>query len=55
VHGWSDDIIPAENSIRYAKDADCTLHLISADHSLKGSIEVVGRFFERFLGKAMGA
>jgi len=20
VHGWSDDIIPSENSIRYAKD-----------------------------------
>ena len=23
VHGWSDDIIPPEHSIRYAKEAEC--------------------------------
>ena len=49
VHGWSDDIIPPEHSIKYAKDADCTLHLISGDHGLSGSIEVVASLFERFL------
>jgi len=54
VHGWSDEVILAEHSIKYAKDADCTLHLISGDHSLNGSIEVVGDFFEQFLRKAMG-
>ncbi len=54
VHGWSDDIIPVEHSIKYAKDADCTLHLISADHALNGSLEVVANLFERFLRKAMG-
>jgi predicted esterase len=53
VHGWSDDIIPAEHPIRYAKEADCTLHLISTDHSLNGSLEVVADLFERFLGRAM--
>ena len=49
VHGWSDDVIPAENSIRYAKEADCTLHLISGDHPLNSSLEVVAGLFERFL------
>ena len=34
VHGWSDDVIPPEHSIRYARDADCSLHLISGDHRL---------------------
>ena len=38
VHGWSDEIIPVEHSIRYAKAADCTLHLISGDHALNGVI-----------------
>ena len=53
VHGWSDEIIPAENSIKYARHADCTLHLISEDHSLNGSLEVVASLFERFLSRAM--
>ena len=54
VHGWSDDVIPAENSIRYARDADCTLHLISGDHPLNESIEAVGRLFDQFLCRVLG-
>jgi alpha/beta superfamily hydrolase len=49
VHGWSDDVIPVEHSIRYAKEADCTLHLISGDHPLNSSLDVVARLFARFL------
>jgi len=48
-HGWSDDIIPSEHSVRFAKEADCTLHLISGDHRLKGSIVMVEDLFGRFL------
>ena len=53
VHGWSDDIIPVENSIQYAKEADCTLHVISGDHPLNGSIDVVDGLFEAFLNKVL--
>jgi len=53
VHGWSDDVIPVENSIQYAKEADCTLHVISGDHALNSSIEVVERLFETFLKKVL--
>jgi predicted alpha/beta-hydrolase family hydrolase len=53
VHGWSDDIIPADHSIRYARDTGCTLHLIDEDHSLNGSLELVASLFERFLAQAM--
>ncbi len=49
VHGWSDDIIPAEHSIRYAHEADCTLHLIAGDHALNGSLDMVAGLFEGFL------
>lgn len=53
VHGWSDDIIPVENSMRYARQADCSLHLISGDHPLNSSIEVVESLFLSFLDKAL--
>lgn len=49
VHGWGDDVIPVENSIRYAREADCTLHLISGDHALNGVVDEVASLFERFL------
>jgi alpha/beta superfamily hydrolase len=49
VHGWSDDVIPPESSIRYARNADCALHLIGGDHALNGSLEVVAGLFGRFL------
>jgi len=49
VHGWSDDIIAVEHSIRYAREADCTLHLIAGDHALNGSLDRVEGLFEGFL------
>ncbi len=49
VHGWSDDVIPVEHSIKFSKQADCYLHLISGDHRLNDSIEQVVNIFENFL------
>ena len=54
VHGWSDDVIPAENSIRYAREADCSLHLISGDHALNGVIDTIESLFEGFLIENLG-
>ena len=51
VHGWSDDIIPVEHAIKYAKQAQCTLHLIDGDHRLNSSIEQVIKLFDSFLLK----
>ena len=55
VHGWDDDIIPVENSIRYAREADCSLHLISGDHALNGSLATVASLFENFIGRSLAA
>ena len=55
VHGWSDDIIPVENSIKYARQADCGLHLISGDHALNAVVEEVEVLFERFLSKVLSS
>ena len=49
VHGWSDDVIPPENTIKFAKTSDCSLHLISGDHRLLSSIDVVEKLFVQFI------
>ncbi len=53
VHGWSDDVIPAQHSIDYAREADCRLHLIRGDHPLNTSIETVESIFAGFLDSAL--
>lgn len=49
IHGWSDTVIPPELSIRFAREANCTLHLIPGDHRLNSSLDEVLDLFERFL------
>ena len=49
VHGWSDDVIPVENSIKYAKEIQCSLHLLDGDHRLNSSLDVVEVLFREFL------
>jgi predicted alpha/beta-hydrolase family hydrolase len=49
VHGWSDDIIPVESSIKFAQSNHCSLHLIDGDHRLNSSIHIVERLFSQFL------
>ena len=49
VHGWSDDVIPPESSIKFAKNMNCSLHLIPGDHRLNSSIDVVEKLFSQFL------
>jgi surfactin synthase thioesterase subunit len=53
VHGWSDDIIPVSNSVKFAQQANCTLHLIAGDHGLNEVIETVESLFERFLSNVL--
>lgn len=55
VHGWSDGVIPVENSIKYAKEANCTLHAIRGDHPLNASIDSVEILFEGFLDRVLSA
>jgi len=53
VHGWADEIIPNENSIRFAREANATLHLIAGDHRLIDSLETVMTLFSSFLDALM--
>lgn len=51
VHGWRDDIIPPENSIRFAKSNGVTLHLIEDDHRFSARIGTIGDLLVAFLLK----
>jgi alpha/beta superfamily hydrolase len=49
VHGWRDEIIPAENSFRFAAQHQIELHIIDGDHRLNDRIDLIERIFELFL------
>lgn len=49
VHGWSDEVIPYANSVKFAEESDSTLHLISGDHRLNSSLSVIEILFRQFL------
>ena len=49
VHGWNDDIVPVENSIRFASLCKATLHLIDGDHRLTANINEINQYLEQFI------
>lgn len=49
VHGWKDDVVPVENSIRYAREHAATLHLLDTDHRMHDRIGQINYLFEYFL------
>jgi surfactin synthase thioesterase subunit len=49
VHGWHDDIVPVENSIRWAREHQAALHVLNSDHRLEDQIEEICRLLKGFL------
>jgi alpha/beta superfamily hydrolase len=49
VHGWRDDVVPVENSIRFAHEQQATLHVLDSDHGLLDQIRAINHFFSYFL------
>ena len=49
VHGWNDDIVPVENSIRYARECSATLHIVDGDHRLTANIAAINEYLRQFL------
>ncbi len=50
VHGWHDDIVPVENSIRWAREHRATLHVLDSNHRLEDQIEAICQLLRDFLG-----
>ena len=53
VHGWNDDVIPVENSIRFARESGHSLHLVNGNHALSDVLEDVDRIFSLFLDQVL--
>jgi pimeloyl-ACP methyl ester carboxylesterase len=49
VHGWNDDVVPVENSIRFAKTCGANLHIFDADHRLTDRIDDINHLLTRFI------
>ncbi len=49
VHGWNDDIVPPEHSIRYARSCNATLHLVDGDHRLTANIDEINEYLGLFI------
>ncbi len=49
VHGWRDEVVPYEHSLRFALSYRAALHLLESDHNLHDQIRVIQYLFEYFL------
>ena len=49
VHGWRDDVVPVENSIRFAAACNAALHILDGDHRLTENIEEINYYLKRFI------
>lgn len=49
VHGWSDELVPPTNSIRFCEAHGCELHLLASDHRLDSALLQIESLFEHFL------
>jgi pimeloyl-ACP methyl ester carboxylesterase len=51
VHGWQDDVVPVDNSIRFAKQHQAELHILPDGHRLSESMDTLGTLFSHFLDR----
>ena len=54
VHGWHDDVVPVDNSIRFARQCDAELHLIDSDHRLTDNVVEIVAYLKRFIRTVTG-
>lgn len=55
VHGWHDSVVPYQNSIRFGRENNCTLHLIDDGHRLSNSLDLVGLYLSGFLERLINS
>lgn len=49
VHGWRDEVVPVENSLRWAREHRAALHLLDSDHRLQDRIAEICELLRAFL------
>ena len=53
VHGWQDEVVPAENALRFAHKYNITLHMFNGDHRLIEHLPDIQELFSHFLQKVL--
>lgn len=51
IHGWDDDVVPVDNSIRFARKHKTDLCLVDGDHRLTNQLPVLEQHFALFLDR----
>lgn len=51
VHGWRDEVVPPEHSLRFARRFSAQLHLLDGEHALISQLPWIAWFFEHFLAQ----
>lgn len=54
IHGWNDDVIPADGSWKFCKEQRAELHMLDADHRLNSVIPELKSIFANYLSKILG-
>jgi pimeloyl-ACP methyl ester carboxylesterase len=49
VHGWNDEVVPVEHSVRFAREYRAALHLLDGNHQLHTQLRFITYLFEYFL------
>ncbi len=49
MHGWDDDVIPVDNSVRWARKHKAVLHIIDGGHRLEENMQELTILFTSFL------
>ena len=49
VHGWEDEVVPFESSVRFGKETNAVLNLVHDNHRLSNSHEFLAHRFDHFL------
>ncbi len=55
VHGWRDDIVPVDNSIRFARRCRATLHIVDGDHRLTDNLDEINDYLRLFIAQCGSA
>jgi alpha/beta superfamily hydrolase len=53
VHGWQDEVVPAENAVRFAREHHATLHMFDGDHRLLAHLPAIKELFKSFLQRVL--
>lgn len=49
VHGWRDDVVPWQGSVRYGSETGARLVMLDGDHRLTANIDTINELLRNFL------